>query len=90
MGFNRADKKFFRPATIKKWVIVVYEGERRFNMETARGMATSFAAGARAVGKCRTFLSLLRSSLINFIQASLFKIHSPSSFGRMDKELSEM
>lgn len=49
-SWNMADKKFFRPSVIKKWVIVVYEGQRRFTQDVAQQMATSFVAGARAVG----------------------------------------
>ena len=60
--FGRADKKFFRPSTIKKWVIVVYEGERRFNQDVAQQMATNFVSGARAVGTC--CVPLLRHSLM--------------------------
>jgi eukaryotic translation initiation factor 2C len=57
MNFGRADKKFFRPSVIKKWVIVVYESERRFNQDVARQMAINFVSGARAVGTC--FVPLL-------------------------------
>jgi eukaryotic translation initiation factor 2C len=49
-AWNMADKKFFRPSVIKKWVIVVYESERRFNQDVARQMAINFVSGARAVG----------------------------------------
>jgi hypothetical protein len=47
----RRDKKLFRPAAIKTWVIVIYESQGRFRQETARDMARGFIEGAQSVGK---------------------------------------
>jgi eukaryotic translation initiation factor 2C len=48
--WNMRDKKLFKPMTIKQWVIVVYENQRRFPLQTAQEMATSFCEGAVSVG----------------------------------------
>ena len=48
----RRDKKLFKPATVKTWVIVIYESQGRFRQDTARDMARGFIEGATSVGKC--------------------------------------
>jgi len=48
--WNMRDKKLFRPAAIKTWVIVIYESQGRFRQETARDMARGFIEGAQSVG----------------------------------------
>ena len=48
----RRDKKLFKPATVKTWVIVIYESQGRFRQDTARDMARGFIEGAISVGKC--------------------------------------
>ena len=45
------DKKFHRPASINRWVVVVYEREQRFNKDTAREMVRSLLDAFAAVGK---------------------------------------
>ena len=35
---TRVDKKFYKPASFERWVVIVYENERRFNMQTAQGV----------------------------------------------------
>ena len=46
------DKKFFRSATIKRWVVVVYEREQRFNVTAAQEMVRNFLDQFAAVGAC--------------------------------------
>ena len=45
------DKKFHRPASINRWVVVVYEREQRFNKDTAREMVRSLLDAFAAVGR---------------------------------------
>lgn len=46
----RRDKKFYRPATIKRWVVVIYERQARFKPDLATEMVQSFIQGAQSVG----------------------------------------
>ncbi|KAF8914445.1 PAZ domain-containing protein, partial [Gymnopilus junonius] len=48
--WNMRDKKFFVPKSVKQWVIVVYESDRRFPLNVAQDMATAFRDGASSVG----------------------------------------
>jgi eukaryotic translation initiation factor 2C len=48
--WNMRDKLLFRPAAIKNWVIVIYEGKGRFREDTAHEMANGFIEGAKSVG----------------------------------------
>ncbi|PIL23264.1 Argonaute [Ganoderma sinense ZZ0214-1] len=41
-SWNMINKTFFRPSTIDRWVVVVYESEQRFSRETAYGMVFEF------------------------------------------------
>lgn len=45
------DKKFFRPAIIVKWVVIVYEVEQLFGRPQAQEMTKSLIAACRNVGK---------------------------------------
>ncbi|EJF60851.1 Piwi-domain-containing protein [Dichomitus squalens LYAD-421 SS1] len=49
-AWNMVDKKFYRPATIKRWVVVVYEREQQFNMGTARAMVRNLLDALVAAG----------------------------------------
>ncbi|KAI1795193.1 argonaute-like protein [Ganoderma leucocontextum] len=52
-AWNMVDKKFYRPVTINRWVVVVYEREQRFNRDTAYDMVRNFLEQFAAVGiKC--------------------------------------
>lgn len=48
---SRRDKTLFKPETIKKWVVVIFESERSFNSATVSDMVKGFVQGARSVGK---------------------------------------
>jgi len=47
----RKDKKLYKPETIKKWAIVIFESNRFFNDKTVADMISGFIQGARSVGK---------------------------------------
>ncbi|EPQ59451.1 argonaute-like protein [Gloeophyllum trabeum ATCC 11539] len=48
--FFLIDKKFYSPASIDKWVVVVYERQQRFNANNVREMVEGFVAACRDVG----------------------------------------
>ncbi|KAG9317400.1 argonaute-like protein [Chiua virens] len=37
-AWNMIDKRFFRPATIERWTVVIYERQQRFNQQAAQDM----------------------------------------------------
>jgi hypothetical protein len=47
----RRDKTLFKPETIRKWVVVVFESERSFNTSVVGDMVKGFVQGARSVGE---------------------------------------
>ncbi|KAJ7047297.1 argonaute-like protein [Mycena alexandri] len=49
-AWNMVDKKFFRPVTIDRWVVVIYEQQRRFNDGAAQDMVTGLINSCRDVG----------------------------------------
>lgn len=49
-AWNMIDKKFYSPASIDKWVVVVYERQQRFNANNVREMVEGFVAACRDVG----------------------------------------
>ncbi|CAL1700780.1 unnamed protein product [Somion occarium] len=49
-AWNMIDKKFFQPATIKAWVVVVYERQNRFRDENAKDMIAGLLEACAAVG----------------------------------------
>ena len=55
----RRDKKLYKPETIKKWVIVIFESNRFFNDKTVADMITGFIQGARSVGRSLIFIALI-------------------------------
>ncbi|KAJ7473799.1 argonaute-like protein [Mycena galericulata] len=48
--WNMADKRFFRPATISAWVLILFQSQNYFSNEVAAEVATSFVAGCRSTG----------------------------------------
>ncbi|KAI6160674.1 argonaute-like protein [Pisolithus thermaeus] len=48
-SWNMIDKRFFRPATIDRWIVVIYECQKHFNQQAAQDMITRF------VQRCRDF-----------------------------------
>ncbi|KAJ6628687.1 argonaute-like protein [Mycena sp. CBHHK59/15] len=49
-AWNMVDKRFFKPVEIARWVVVIYEQQRRFNDSSARDMINGLVASARDVG----------------------------------------
>lgn len=48
--WNMVDKKFFKPGTIERWVVVVYERVQRFGQNHARDMISGLLQACNAVG----------------------------------------
>jgi len=46
----RVDKRFYKPAAIERWVVVVYERQQRFNQQSADEMTAGLLASCRDVG----------------------------------------
>jgi eukaryotic translation initiation factor 2C len=46
----RVDKRFYKPASIDRWVVVVYERQQRFNQQSADEMTAGLMASCRDVG----------------------------------------
>ncbi|KAI0734018.1 argonaute-like protein [Fomitopsis betulina] len=49
-SWNLVDKKFYKAASFDRWVVVVYENDRRFNMQTAQGVVIGLLAACDSVG----------------------------------------
>ncbi|KAF7352729.1 Argonaute-like protein [Mycena venus] len=49
-AWNMVDKKFFKPVAIDRWVVVVYEQQRRFNDQSAQDMINGLCGSCRDVG----------------------------------------
>ncbi|KAJ3501716.1 hypothetical protein NLJ89_g9216 [Agrocybe chaxingu] len=49
-AWNMIQKKCYKPSVISSWVVVIFEGQGRFNQNVAREMVTGFIEGARSVG----------------------------------------
>ena len=47
----RVDKRFYKPAVIERWVVVVYERIQRFNQQNADEMTAGLLASCKDVGK---------------------------------------
>jgi len=46
----RVDKRFFKPATIERWVVVIYERSQRFGQAQAQEMITGLVTSCEQVG----------------------------------------
>lgn len=46
----RVDKRFYKPAAIERWVVVVYERQQRFNQAAADEMVSGLLASCRDCG----------------------------------------
>lgn len=55
-SFNRVDKKFYRAAELRKWVVVIYETQQRFNAAAADRLVKDLVRGARARGMDTIYL----------------------------------
>ncbi|KAJ7368370.1 argonaute-like protein, partial [Mycena albidolilacea] len=49
-AWNMVDKKFFKPAAIERWVVVVYERQGRFNDQAAQDMMKGLCGSCCDVG----------------------------------------
>ncbi|KAF5388155.1 hypothetical protein D9615_000461 [Tricholomella constricta] len=49
-AWNMVDKRFFRPAEVTGWCVIVYEQQRRFGEGAAQDMITGLTASFRDVG----------------------------------------
>ncbi|KAI5124926.1 hypothetical protein M0805_007353 [Coniferiporia weirii] len=49
-AWNMIDRRFYRPAEIKGWIVVVYERQQRFNQEAAQNMIDGLLSSFRDVG----------------------------------------
>ncbi|KAK2460730.1 hypothetical protein APHAL10511_007200 [Amanita phalloides] len=49
-SWNMADKKFFKPMTIKQWVVVIYETRRRFSEDQAQKLVKDLVSACASVG----------------------------------------
>ncbi|KAG6896605.1 hypothetical protein C0992_007128 [Termitomyces sp. T32_za158] len=49
-AWNMIDKKFFKPADIRTWVVVSYESQRRFTPDAARDMVGGLVNACGTVG----------------------------------------
>lgn len=59
---SRVDKRFVKPVSIDRWVVIVYEQQRRFGEQAARDMVASLIESCRDVGALINALAeLLRS-----------------------------
>ncbi|KAF8268490.1 argonaute-like protein [Lactarius quietus] len=48
--WNLIDKKFYKPVSFDNWIVVIYEGQRRFNQRSADKMITDLVRACEAVG----------------------------------------
>ncbi len=63
------DKKFYQPATIERWIVVIYESQRRFRPENAQEVVNGFVQMFRAVGACMLPLIVPRAQMLRDTQA---------------------
>ncbi|KAF9464484.1 argonaute-like protein [Collybia nuda] len=49
-AWNMVDKRFFKPVEIPRWVVVIYEQQRRFGDNAARDMIAGLVSSCRDVG----------------------------------------
>lgn len=48
---TRIDKRFYRPASIDRWIVVVYERQQRFNQQAAQDMIDGLLRSCSDVGE---------------------------------------
>jgi len=49
-SWNMIDKKFHKPMTIQRWIVVSYEGQRFFPLDAAQNMVKGLIQGCQAAG----------------------------------------
>lgn len=47
----RIDKRFFKPVTIERWIVVIYERQQRFNEQSAKDMVDGMLRSFKDVGQ---------------------------------------
>ena len=50
-AWNMSDKKFYKPASISRWCIAVFEKEARFTRNQVEELAQNFAKACANVGE---------------------------------------
>ena len=50
LAIRRVDKRFIKPSTIERWVVVVYERQQRFGPQQAQEMIRGLIASCEQVG----------------------------------------
>jgi hypothetical protein len=51
MHFERLGRIMAQPEGVPNWLLIIYEGRGRFNVQSAERMIVDFVKGCRAVGK---------------------------------------
>ncbi|KAK7470584.1 hypothetical protein VKT23_002008 [Stygiomarasmius scandens] len=49
-SWNMRDKRFYKPAEIQRWILVVYESQQRFGPGVAKDVIQGIVTGCQAVG----------------------------------------
>ncbi|KAJ8580661.1 argonaute-like protein [Rhizopogon salebrosus TDB-379] len=49
-AWNMIDKRFFKPAAIERWIVVIYERQQRFNQQSAQDMIDGLLRSFKDVG----------------------------------------
>ncbi|KAF9009003.1 argonaute-like protein [Cyathus striatus] len=52
-AWNMVDKRFYKPVAVDRWVVVIYETERRFDRLAAGDMISGLINSCREVGKSK-------------------------------------
>lgn len=50
-SWNMVDKKFYQPAKVEGWVIVIYENQGRFGDAKVKGLIDGLVRGCEEVGE---------------------------------------
>ncbi|RDX47695.1 argonaute-like protein [Lentinus brumalis] len=48
--WNMIDKKFYRPVTIQRWIVVIYERPQRYRLQEAQKLVASFVSTFEGLG----------------------------------------
>ncbi|KAH0839868.1 argonaute-like protein [Lanmaoa asiatica] len=70
---HKIDKRFYRPASIERWIVVIYERQQRFNQQAAQDMIDGLLRSCNDVGElswsaclvCRNTRTLLSGMRVN-------------------------
>lgn len=64
----RIDKKFWKPATIERWIVVIYERQQRFGNQIVGDMIAGLVSAARDCGEYNPYSAIRRWSEGHFIR----------------------